>query len=136
MKKSRRYLGVVDGGGPDSAYGVWFPDVPGATSAADEAEDLVAMCNECLHLWAEDAELPEPSSYLEIIARDDVKEALAEGAYLMSIPFIENDTAVVRANVSLERGLLDAIDDAAKAQGLTRSAFLASAARAKIFESA
>jgi metal-responsive CopG/Arc/MetJ family transcriptional regulator len=38
----------------------------------------------------------------------------------------------VRANLSLDAGLLDAIDEAAKAHGLTRSAFLASAAREKI----
>jgi metal-responsive CopG/Arc/MetJ family transcriptional regulator len=34
--------------------------------------------------------------------------------------------------LSLDAGLLDAIDEAAKAHGLTRSAFLASAAREKI----
>jgi hypothetical protein len=34
--------------------------------------------------------------------------------------------------VTVERGLLDQIDEAAKARGLTRSAFLAQAAREKI----
>jgi HicB_like antitoxin of bacterial toxin-antitoxin system len=37
-----------------------------------------------------------------------------------------------RANISLDRGLLEAIDQAAATRGLTRSAFLASAAREKI----
>jgi len=35
-------------------------------------------------------------------------------------------------NVTVERGLLDQIDEAATARGLTRSAFLAQAAREKI----
>lgn len=38
----------------------------------------------------------------------------------------------MKANLSLDAGLLEAIDAAAKARGLTRSGFLASAARAKI----
>jgi hypothetical protein len=37
-----------------------------------------------------------------------------------------------RANLSLDSGLLSAIDEAAAARGLTRSSFLASAAREKI----
>ena len=40
----------------------------------------------------------------------------------------------VKANISLDRGLLDAIDAAAKRVGVTRSGFLASAARDKIGE--
>jgi metal-responsive CopG/Arc/MetJ family transcriptional regulator len=39
---------------------------------------------------------------------------------------------LVKANLSLDAGLLAAIDDAAASRGLTRSAFLASAAREKI----
>jgi metal-responsive CopG/Arc/MetJ family transcriptional regulator len=42
----------------------------------------------------------------------------------------------VKANISLDRGLLDAIDEAAKRVGVTRSSFLASAAREKIAEMA
>jgi metal-responsive CopG/Arc/MetJ family transcriptional regulator len=38
----------------------------------------------------------------------------------------------VKANLSLDAGLLNAIDKAAARHGLTRSAFLASAAREKI----
>jgi metal-responsive CopG/Arc/MetJ family transcriptional regulator len=38
----------------------------------------------------------------------------------------------VKANISLDRGLPDAIDAAVMRGGVTRSAFLASAAREKI----
>lgn len=42
----------------------------------------------------------------------------------------------MRANVSLDAALLEAIDTAAKQRGLSRSAFLASAAREKIMAGA
>ena len=127
----RHYLAVVhkDEG---SAYGIHFPDIPGVFSAADDADRIVANAVEALRLYGEDIELPEPSSHADIVARDDVREALSAGAYLVSVPLIDTDTAVVRANVTFERGVLRAIDEAAEARGITRAAFLASAARREI----
>ncbi len=48
------------------------------------------------------------------------------------MPLVEHDTRVVSANISLERGMLKAIDEAAKRRKLTRSAFLAQAAKHEI----
>jgi predicted RNase H-like HicB family nuclease len=115
-----------------SAFGVQFPDVPGVFSASDEADDIVPNAVAALRLYAEDERLPAPSNHETIMKRDDVRAALAEGAYLISIPLIDNDTAIVRANVTFERGVLRAIDATAKSRGLTRAAFLASAARREI----
>ncbi len=116
----------------DSAFGVRFPDIPGVFSAADQQDDVVAQAVEALQLWAEDMPLPAPSLREQIVADADIREALAKGAYLISVPLIDNDSAVVRANVTFERGMLRAIDAAARDRGLTRSAFLASAARREI----
>ncbi|MBB4235376.1 type II toxin-antitoxin system HicB family antitoxin [Rhizobium esperanzae] len=116
----------------DSAFGISFPDLPAVFSAADEEEDLTANAIEALRLWAEDETLPTPSSYDEISSRQDIREQLAGGAFLTRIPFIEDTTRTVRANVTFDKGMLDAIDRAAKERGLTRSAFLASAARKEI----
>lgn len=116
----------------DSAFGIRFPDIPGCFSAADVPEQIVSNAVEALQLWAEDMPVPEPSSHADIIARYDIRQALAAGAYLVSVPLIDNDTAVVRANVTFERGMLRAIDLAARERGVTRSAFLASAARKEI----
>ncbi len=116
----------------DSAFGIGFPDLPSVFSAADEESDLTSNAIEALRLWAEDSPLPQPSSYDEAIARDDVRQQLSGGAFLMRVPFIEDDTRIVRANVTFEKGMLDAIDMAARERGLTRSAFLASAARKEI----
>ncbi|CAN7567217.1 type II toxin-antitoxin system HicB family antitoxin [Neorhizobium sp. LjRoot104] len=116
----------------DSAFGISFPDLPSVFSAADIEDDLTANAIEALRLWAEDAALPAPSSYEELMSRNSIRAELAKGAFLARIPFIEDDTRVVRANVTFEKGMLDAIDAAAKERGLTRSAFLASAARKDI----
>jgi metal-responsive CopG/Arc/MetJ family transcriptional regulator len=51
---------------------------------------------------------------------------------LAVVPLILETGRAVKANLSLDAGLLAAIDEAAAARGLTRSAFLASAAREKI----
>src|SRR5262249_11235388 len=64
--------------------------------------------------------------------RRDVREALSAGCYLMAVPLIENDSAVVRANVTFERGVLRAIDVEAGKRGQTRGSFLAQAARPEI----
>jgi hypothetical protein len=51
-------------------------------------------------------------------------------------PLLIDSGRTVRANVSFDAALLDAIDAAAKERGLTRSAFLSSAARGKIMAGA
>jgi predicted RNase H-like HicB family nuclease len=116
----------------DSAYGVQFPDLPGVFSAADEQGEIIAKAAEALQLSAEDENMPAPSTHEAIVARAEVRAELANGAYLIQVPLISNDTTVVRANVSFERGMLEAIDATAKARGMTRAAFLANAARHEI----
>ncbi len=125
------YLAVVrkDDG---SAFGIHFPDVPGCFSAADEMDDLVPNAVEALSFYAEDSELKAPRGIEDIRRDPDVMSDLAAGAFLVAIPLIENEARVVRANITLEQGMLKAIDMAAKQRKLTRSAFLAQAARHEI----
>jgi DNA-binding NarL/FixJ family response regulator len=61
-----------------------------------------------------------------------VQAALAAGAMFLAVPLLSDAGRTVRINVSLDKGLVDQIDAAASARGLTRSAFLAQAAREKI----
>jgi|SRR5213082_2954770 len=116
----------------DSAFGVHFPDVPGCFSAADQIDDIVPNAIEALGLYSEDQELP-PSRSVDQLRRDpEIAADLSEGAFLVAVPVIENDARVVRANITMESGMLKAIDAEAKARGLTRSAFLTQAARRAI----
>ena len=117
---------------PDSPFGVQFPDVPGCFSAADSMDDLVGNAMEALSLWAEDEAMPKPRTIEQIVADPDIAAELAAGAFLVSVPFAVNDARLVTANISMERGMLKAIDMAAKRRKLTRSAFLAQAARNEI----
>lgn len=130
-----RYVVVVDG--KPGAYGMYVPDMPGCTSMGETIADLLSNAQEALQLWAEDAVnskegLPKPRS-IEAIRKDPgVAHDLAEGGVLAVVPLVMETGRPVKANLSLDAGLLAAIDEAAAAHGLTRSAFLASAAREKI----
>ena len=127
----RYYIAVVHKDA-DSSFGVSFPDVPGVHSAADDMADLVPNAAEALNLLAEDESLPEPRRLEEVRNDAAVAQELARGAFLVAVPFIENDAKIVRINVSMESGMVRAIDAAASARNLTRSAFLAQAARREI----
>jgi predicted RNase H-like HicB family nuclease len=115
-----------------SSFGVSFPDVPGVYSAADEMAELVPNAAEALALYAEDTALPAPRALDDVRQDPSVASELAQGAFLLAVPFIENDAKIIRINVSMESGMVKAIDKAAQARNLTRSAFLAQAARHEI----
>ena len=53
-------------------------------------------------------------------------------ADLVLIPLLVDRGSSRRVNISLDRGLLEAIDDEARQRRMTRSAFLATAARREI----
>jgi HicB_like antitoxin of bacterial toxin-antitoxin system len=86
--------------------------------------------------WMHDARLAdaasEPRSMEALRSDAEVQAAITAGAIFLSAPLVIEDGRAVKANNSLDRGLLDAIDAAARRSGLTRSGFLASAAREKI----
>jgi predicted RNase H-like HicB family nuclease len=113
-----------------SAYGATFPDLPGCFSAADSFAAILPNAAEALDLWFEDADLVEPRS-IEAV-RADVADDLAAGAFLVAVPYIRRTTKQQRVNISLDAGTLDAIDAAARAMKLTRSAFIALAASNEI----
>lgn len=130
-----RYIALVDG--KPGAYGVVIPDLPGCTSGGASMDDALRQATEAVRLWAEDARadgepLPTPRS-LEALRKDrEVARALVGGAAFAVVPVILDSGRPAKANLSLDAGLLAAIDEAAEARGLTRSAFVASAAREKI----
>ena len=121
------YIALIHKDG-DSAYGVQFPDVPGCFSAADRLEDVKRQAAEALSLHLEGEDAPAPRD-LDTVATDPrVKRELAEGAMLMAIPFFTR-AGNKPFTGSMPGDLLAAVDEAAKAAGKTRSAFLADAAK-------
>ena len=114
----------------DSAFGISFPDLPGCFSAADREEDIIPNAIEALSLWFEDEELVAPGAIGTI--RKQAIEDLAEGAFLMQIPYLERTGRTGRYNVSLDTGVVKMIDSAARTRKMTRSAFLEDAALKEI----
>ena len=130
-----RYVALVDG--KAGAYGVTVPDFPGCTSGGSTTDEALRNAVEAMRLWAEDAiadgeELPRPRSAETLRADPEIADALAKGAALAIVPLLLDAGRPAKANLSIDAGLLTAIDEAAKARGLTRSAFLATVAREKI----
>lgn len=125
-----RYYHAVVHKDEDSAFGVQFPDLPGCFSAADEVEDVIPNAIEALSLWFEDQDEVAPSPVEKV--RFGAATDLAEGAFLVMVPWIGRNSKPARVNISLDRAMLDAIDSAAAMRRLTRSAFLAEAARNEI----
>ena len=127
------YVAVIDKD-PGSAYGIRFPEVPGCFSAADSFDEIVSNAVEALSLFFEDGE-PLPPRGLEAV-RDEVAGNIAEGAVLMMIPYVGDRKRVVRVNLSLEKGFLDTLDEAARMRGMTRSAFVQKAATREMLDPA
>ena len=57
-----------------------------------------------------------------------VAQELASGSYLISVPLVTTKHRSVRVNLSLDKGIVEAIDDAAQVCGRSHSAFMADAA--------
>ncbi|WP_226560727.1 type II toxin-antitoxin system HicB family antitoxin [Salipiger thiooxidans] len=118
-----------------SAYGVSFPDIPECFAASDEASGIMRAAIEALDDYFEDGHAAPVATSLEQL-RSELSEDLRDGAYLLQVPHIPRPTKSERVNLSFDRGLLAAIDAAAERVGLTRSAYLAMAARHEIEENA
>lgn len=124
------FLGIVHHD-PGSAYGVSFPDIPDCFAAADEADDILKHAIDALDDYFSDGhQVPAARGIEDITA--EFAEDLAQGAFLISVPLIPRPTKPKRVNVMFDRGLLEAIDEAAERRSLNRSAFLAMAAQKEI----
>ena len=123
---------------PERAYGISFPDFPGCVSVGDTMDEVIANGTEALgfHVRGMEADgdiIPQPRSLEEITHDVEVIEEL-EGASFALVPLVRDLGSTTRINVSLDLGLLKAIDDEARSRGQTRSAFIASAARRELID--
>ena len=78
----RHYVAIVEDAGPETAIGVWFPDLPGCFSAGDTVEEAMQNAADAIGLYAEAIEkdgrsLPAPRTLAELredpTFTDDVK---------------------------------------------------------------
>ena len=130
------YVAVIEKE-PGSAFGVWFPDIEGCFSAGETIEEAAGNAAAALRQHAEAIEsagqrVPAARALDDVLRDEDVATSIEAGAILFAVPLLADAGRTVRINISLDKGLVDQIDAAAAARGLTRSAFLAQAAREKI----
>ena len=102
----------------------------GGLAEAAIADTISAAREWAEHRTSKGAAMPA-SRPLRQIMRDGELDVRA-GETAVMIPLLLDSGRPVRANLSLDASLLEAIDEAARVRGLTRSAFSASAAREKI----
>ena len=127
-----RYFALIDGNA--GAYGVVFPDLPGCTAMGKTMDEALANAAESLRDWAEVTEeggrkIPRPRN-LEALRRDtEVKSALAAGAGLATVALVRESGRPIKANLSIDSGVLAAMDEEAQRRKLTRSAFVELLAR-------
>jgi predicted RNase H-like HicB family nuclease len=127
-----RYTALIDG--KAGAYGVVFPDLPGCGAMGRTMDDALANAAEALRDWVEVTEdsgrtVPRPRA-LEALRRDpEVKAALSSGAGIALVPLVRETGRPVKANLSIDSGVLAAIDEEAERRKLTRSALVELLAR-------
>jgi predicted RNase H-like HicB family nuclease len=134
-----RYVALVEG--ERASFGLIFPDLPGCVAMGKTMDEVVRLGTEALSEWVIDVvsdglKLPRARTMDQLFKDPEVQEDLARGSVFVSIPLILDCGRSARANISLDAGLLNAVDEEAQRHGVTRSAFLAAAAREKIKASA
>jgi predicted RNase H-like HicB family nuclease len=127
-----RYTVLIDG--EAGGYGVVFPDLPGCAAMGTTIDVALANAADALRDWIEvtleeGGAAPNPSAP-EVLRTDPaVRQALAEGATLASVPLVRATGRPVKANLSIDAGILSALDAEAARRKLTRSAFIELLAR-------
>jgi predicted RNA binding protein YcfA (HicA-like mRNA interferase family)/predicted RNase H-like HicB family nuclease len=73
------YIAIIEDAGPNYAVGVWFPDLPGCTSAGDDLDEALRNAPEALALYLENlSELPRARSLAELKNDPEVVADLAD----------------------------------------------------------
>jgi predicted RNase H-like HicB family nuclease len=82
------YIAIVEDAGPETAIGIWFPDLPGCFSAGDDIDHALSNAEEALTLFAESElqegrELPPPRTLSEL--RKDPEAAADIRDYIVAL---------------------------------------------------
>ena len=110
------------------AHSAQVHDFPGCFSAADTWEELPSMVQEAVECWCvgENVTLPAPTPLGKLLNNPEYKDG---NWMIFDVDVTRLDTKPVRLNISLPSALVKMIDIYAADHHLTRSGFLASAAR-------
>lgn len=121
-----RYVALIDG--EPGAFGVVIPDCPGCAGMGDTIEEALDSATEGLRIWVEAIEAqgdraPIPRSMAAVRAEAEADPETGEVLYA-TVALIRHLGRPVKANLSLDSGVLSAIDATARRLGVTRSAMV------------
>jgi len=131
-----RYIAIMQE--VEDSFCFTIPDLPGfiAQFDTDEVDDLdhaVALAEDLLAdftgvMLEKGQEIPHPRSYGAIAANIILQRRKGEDGLFVTLAARPRAAEPKRVNISMDTTTLSKIDEAAKARGLTRSAYLAEAA--------
>lgn len=120
-------------------YCVDFPDLPGCFTDGDSLPEALSNARECLtgYLKAcakQGEDIPTPSSAAEVQRKAEahcreLQIDIPEGTFYQAVQSDTLDEKPIQVSVSMLPSLVNAIDRAARQTGMTRSGFLAVAAK-------
>ncbi len=117
----------------DTGYGVTIPDIPGCFTYGDTQEEAVLNIQEAVELYyqGEDISDPPAPSQMEDLLTSDLYTR-DSFLYLADIDFAFIAPKTQRINITVPEYKLVRIDRAAKARGISRSAFFVDSAEQNI----
>ncbi|QLA13855.1 hypothetical protein GD606_17095 [Desulfolutivibrio sulfodismutans DSM 3696] len=115
---------------PDDRGGftVTFPDLPGCITEGDDEQQALTMAADALDGHIQTLKdlgmpVPPPSPHTAILEKSPA------GAMVFPVPLAAFESRQKRVNITMGEGLLARVDRAARSESMTRSGFLAVAAR-------
>lgn len=131
------FFAILDG--EAGAFGVTFPDLPACVAMGDTRETAIVNAVDALRDWAQatvaaGGDVPPARSLAELMRDPAAREVIVAGLDVVSIPLITETGRTAKANLSLDSGVLAALDAVAGRVGLTRSGLVEVLARRHLHE--
>jgi predicted RNase H-like HicB family nuclease len=131
-----RYYRVLLHRDGERGWSAVFPDLPGCATCGDSVDHALRMAMDAAEGWVEATleagePVPEPVPLPAWMLED---EEIDWSAGQRALVPVEVPGRAVRVNISMDEGLVQRIDRAAEARGMSRSAFLAEGARRLLAE--
>lgn len=114
-----RYPAFVDG--EEGAYGVTFSDLPGIVTMGKAIDGTLVNAEEALRDYVAETER-DGRQIAEASPLEQVSPP--EGSVLVAIPLIRPSGRTVRANLTLDEGVVGFMDSEARRRGMTRKGFV------------
>ncbi len=126
-----RFVIAIEPGNDTTAWGVTVPDLPGCFSAGDTMDEAMDKAREAIDAWCQaviedGGDIPDARPLAEHQADPDFTGWVWG---VVDVPVERYFGPAEKINITVPRVLLARIDDYARTHGVTRSGFLAEAAR-------